>query len=99
MVEERQPVDIARSEIAYEVKFGGRTQAWADEQGRFRVRWIPQTEVRVAYDTPIAGYRVDTCNTLRLWKGEGSSRCHSNILDTWRGDNKRAGNNNIHSQD
>jgi starch phosphorylase len=30
------PWDIARSEIAYEVKFGGRTQAWADEQGRPR---------------------------------------------------------------
>ncbi len=36
------PWDIARSEIAYEVKFGGRTEAWADEQGRFRVRWIPR---------------------------------------------------------
>jgi starch phosphorylase len=65
------PWDIARSEIAYEVKFGGRTEAWTDEQGRFRVRWIPETEVRgVAYDTPIAGYRVATCNMLRLWKAE-----------------------------
>ena len=24
----------------------------------------------VAYDTPILGYRVGTCNTLRLWKAE-----------------------------
>ena len=24
----------------------------------------------VAYDTPIAGYRVGTCNILRLWKAE-----------------------------
>src|SRR6476661_1234567 len=65
------PWDIARSEIAYEVKFGGGTEAWTDEQGRSRVRWIPDTEVRgVAYDTPIAGYRVSTCNTLRLWKAE-----------------------------
>jgi hypothetical protein len=23
--------------------------------------------------------------------GDGSSRCHSNNLDSWRGDNKRAG--------
>ena len=22
------------------------------------------------YDTPISGYRVNTCNTLRLWKVE-----------------------------
>jgi starch phosphorylase len=24
----------------------------------------------IAYDTPILGYRVNTCNTLRLWKAE-----------------------------
>jgi Carbohydrate phosphorylase/Cytidylate kinase-like family len=35
------------------------------------VRWIPETEVKgVAYDTPILGYRVETCNILRLWKAE-----------------------------
>jgi glucan phosphorylase len=37
----------------------------------YRVRWIPGREVKgTAYDTPIAGYRVNTCNTLRLWKAE-----------------------------
>ena len=65
------PWEIARPEIAYEVKFGGRTEAWTDEQGRYRVRWIPETVVKgVAYDTPILGYRVGTCNPLRLWKAE-----------------------------
>ncbi|HJZ66514.1 MAG TPA: glycogen/starch/alpha-glucan phosphorylase, partial [Blastocatellia bacterium] len=39
--------------------------------GRFRARWIPQTQVRgVAYDTPILGYNVNTCDSLRLWKAE-----------------------------
>ena len=69
----REPVgDRARPEIAYDVKFGGRTEAWTDEHGRrHRVRWIPDTEVKgVAYDTPILGYRVGTCNRLRLWKAE-----------------------------
>jgi glycogen phosphorylase len=65
------PWEIPRSEISYEVKFGGHTEAWTDEQGRYRVRWIPETEVKgVAYDTPILGYRVNTCNVLRLWKAE-----------------------------
>jgi starch phosphorylase len=65
------PWEIARSEFSYEVKFGGRTEAFTDEQGRYRVRWIPETEVRgIAYDTPIAGYRVRTCDALRLWKAE-----------------------------
>src|SRR5688572_29935266 len=61
------PWEVARPEIAFEVKFGGRTEAATGDQG-YRVRWIPRTEVRgVAYDTPIAGYQVATCNTLRLW--------------------------------
>jgi len=65
------PWEIARPETAYAVKFGGHTEARTDEQGRYHVKWIPQTEVRgVAYDTPIAGYRVGTCNALRLWKAE-----------------------------
>ncbi len=64
------PWEIARSETTYAVKFGGRTEPWG-EQGQFRVRWIPKTEVKgVAYDTPISGYQVDTCNVLRLWKAE-----------------------------
>ena len=65
------PWEIARPEIAYDVKFGGRTEPFTDEQGSLRVRWIPETQVKgVAYDTPILGYRVGTCNTLRLWKAE-----------------------------
>jgi starch phosphorylase len=65
------PWEIVRPEIYYEVKFGGHTEAGKDEHGRYRVRWLPDTEVKgEAYDTPILGYRVGTCNTLRLWKAE-----------------------------
>ncbi|WAC09063.1 MAG: glycogen/starch/alpha-glucan phosphorylase [Thermodesulfobacteriota bacterium] len=65
------PWEIHRPEIAYHVKFGGHTEADYDDQGHYRVRWIPGREVKgTAYDTPIAGYQVNTCNTLRLWKAE-----------------------------
>jgi starch phosphorylase len=65
------PWEIPRSEVAYDVPFGGRTEAWKDEQDHYRVRWVPATVVKgVAYDTPILGYRVGTCNLLRLWKAE-----------------------------
>jgi glycogen phosphorylase len=65
------PWEIARPEITHEVKFGGRTEGWTDEQGHYRVRWIPgSVVVGVAYDTPILGYRVGTCHHLRLWKAE-----------------------------
>ncbi len=65
------PWEIVRPEITHEVKFGGHAEPYKDDQGCYRVRWIPDTVVKgVAYDTPILGYRVGTCNHLRLWKAE-----------------------------
>src|SRR6516165_1724666 len=56
------PWEIARPEVAYDVPLGGRTEAYHDEAGRYRVRWVPHRVVKgVAYDTPVAGYRVGTC--------------------------------------
>ena len=63
--------EIVRPEISFYVNFGGHTEAGLDAQGRYRVRWIPSNEVKgVACDTPVLGYKVHTCNTLRLWKSE-----------------------------
>lgn len=65
------PWEICRPEISFYVCFGGSTQMLTDEQGRLRVRWIPARQVKgVAYDMPVQGYRVNTCNVLRLWKSE-----------------------------
>ena len=65
------PWEIARPEITYDVKFGGHTEAATDAEGRYHVRWVAGSVVKgMAYDTPILGYRVGTCNFLRLWKAE-----------------------------
>lgn len=65
------PWEIVRPEVTYAVKFGGHTEIVNDGRGGPHVHWIPETVVRgVAYDTPILGYRVSTCNPLRLWKAE-----------------------------
>ena len=65
------PWEISRPEIAYYVHLGGRTETYADEEGRPRVRWIPKRAVKgVAYDTPIPGYRCPVVDLLRLWKSE-----------------------------
>ncbi len=65
------PWDVARPEWAVEVKFGGHTECFTDEKGHYRVRWVPYKVVRgIPYDTPILGYKVNTCNTLRLWAAE-----------------------------
>jgi len=65
------PWEIARPEITYYVPFGGHTETYHDEQGRYRVRWVPARVVKgMAYDTPVPGYHVDNVNILRLWKSE-----------------------------
>ena len=65
------PWELHRPERTYEVKLGGRTVPYQDEQGRYRVRWIPARVVKgVAYDTPILGYRVSSPDMLRLWSAE-----------------------------
>jgi glycogen phosphorylase len=65
------PWEIVRPDLSYYVNLGGRTQAFTDEKGRERVRWIPGHTVKgVACDIPVLGFRVATCNTLRLWKSE-----------------------------
>jgi starch phosphorylase len=67
------PWEIPRPEITFDIKLGGRTEAYCDSAGRYCVRWVPQRVVRgVAYDTPISGYGVSTANLLRLWKAEAT---------------------------
>jgi starch phosphorylase len=65
------PWEIARPEATVEVNFGGHTEAHTDDQGRYRVRWIPAQIVNgIPCDMTILGYNVNTANTLRLWKAE-----------------------------
>lgn len=65
------PWEILRPEWAVEVRLGGHTEQYHDEQSRLRIRWVPnKIVVGVPYDTPILGYRNNTANTLRLWKAE-----------------------------
>ncbi|CAL8981884.1 Maltodextrin phosphorylase [Rhodoplanes serenus] len=65
------PWEIARPERAVEVRFGGTTEGYTDADGRYRVRWnAAEIVMGVPHDTPILGYRVKTCNLLRLWRAE-----------------------------
>jgi starch phosphorylase len=65
------PWEIARPESAVLVNFGGHTEGYTDDQGNYRVRWVPAYVVKgIPYDTPILGYKVNTANTMRLWRSE-----------------------------
>ncbi len=65
------PWELCRPEISYMVNFGGHTEQYQDDEGRFRVRWVPNRVVKgIAYDTPVPAYQDDTVDMLRLWKSE-----------------------------
>ncbi|MGN7779006.1 glycogen/starch/alpha-glucan phosphorylase [Mycolicibacterium sp. 22603] len=62
------PWEIAKPDVHYPVLWGGHTERYHDDAGVLRARWIPQRVIQgVAYDTPIQGYGVKTCNVLTLW--------------------------------
>jgi starch phosphorylase len=91
------PWELARPEWAVEVKLGGCTERYLDEHGRTRVRWIPHKTVNgVPYDTPILGYRVNTANTLRLWKAEAPESFDFSVFN--RGDYYGAVNQKVASE-
>jgi glycogen phosphorylase len=62
------PWEIAKPDVNYLVNWGGHTEQYVDDAGAVRVRWLPRQVIKgVAYDTPIQGYGVHTCNVLTLW--------------------------------
>ena len=91
------PWEIHRPEDAVRVKFGGRTEGSRGEDGRYRVRWIADYEVRgEPYDTPIVGYRTASANRLRLWSAAAVESFDFAAFDT--GDYLRAVENKIRSE-
>ena len=76
------PWEVARPEGAVHIGFGGRTESFFDEHGKYKARWIPARTVKaIPYDTPIAGYRTDNVNTLRLWKAEAVESFNFNAFN------------------
>jgi starch phosphorylase len=62
------PWEIAKPDVNYLVNWAGYSDHYVDEAGHERVRWVPGRVIKgVAYDTPIQGYGVNTCNVLTLW--------------------------------
>jgi len=67
------PWEIPRPDATFPVRFYGRTESYHGADGRFRVRWVDTQDVwATAYDTPVAGFRNGTVNTLRLWAAKSS---------------------------
>ena len=91
------PWEITRPEVSYEVKLGGHTETYTDEEGRYRVNWAPDRVVLgTPCDTPVLGHGVDTANLLRLWKAEAPQSFDFQAFNV--GDYYRAVNQKIFSE-
>ena len=91
------PWEVARPDYMVEVKLGGHTESYIDEQGNYQVRWIPdQTVLGIPYDTPVSGYNTDTVNTLRLWSARANQDFNFEVFNT--GDYTRAVADKIFSE-
>ncbi|QVL53096.1 MAG: glycogen/starch/alpha-glucan phosphorylase [Cyanobium sp. M30B3] len=67
------PWELPHPDQACFVGFGGRTESYRDENGHYRVRWIPEEHaIGIPHDVPVLGYRVNTCDRLRLWRADAT---------------------------
>ncbi len=67
------PWEFERAEVNYTIGFGGAVDAVARTYGPPRMQWQPAEMVQaVAYDTPIAGWRGQHVNSLRLWSARAA---------------------------
>jgi glycogen phosphorylase len=67
------PWELTHPDQAVFVGFGGRTEGYTNEKGEYRARWIPaEYAIGVPHDVPVLGYKVNTCDRLRLWRATAS---------------------------
>ena len=83
------PWEFARPEYTVNVRFYGKTQTDHDHKGNLKHQWVNTQDVlAVPYDFPIAGYKNDVVNTLRLWSARGTEEF--NLDDFESGDYEQA---------
>ena len=67
------PWELPQPDESCLVGFGGQTQSYNDDKGNYRSRWIPaEHAIGVPHDVPVLGYRVNSCDRLRLWRADAT---------------------------
>ena len=65
------PWELCYPDQSVTVSFGGKVEHYTSDKQNYRVRWVPEEQVvAVPYDVLQAGYKVDKCNKLRLWRAD-----------------------------
>jgi starch phosphorylase len=91
------PWEFPHPEMAFEVGFGGHTEGWTGDDGRYRVRWRPDRSILgVPYNMMVPGFRSGAVNTLRLWRARATSSFDLHVFNT--GDYTRAVHQNVQSE-
>ncbi|MDR2734424.1 MAG: glycogen/starch/alpha-glucan phosphorylase [Spirochaetota bacterium] len=76
------PWEIPRPESSFEVCFGGTVENRPTRTSTVNPVWVhANTVLGVPYDTPIAGYKNNTVNTLRLWSARSSEEFDLEIFN------------------
>jgi starch phosphorylase len=82
------PWEIHTPDLSYRVNWGGHCDQYIDEAGDSRTRWVPRRMLKgVPYLTPLQGYGVNTCNTLRLWSARAVDSFEFDVFsagDYWK---------------
>ena len=67
------PWELCYPDESVLVGFGGRVEHYTSDRGNRRVRWVPEEHVvAVPYDVLQLGYKVNSCNRLRLWRADAT---------------------------
>jgi len=76
------PWEFPQPDDMVAVHFGGRTEQYLDDEGVFRIRWIPgQTIIGEPYHTMVPGFDTGTVNMLRLWRARASEEFDLQLFD------------------
>ena len=79
------PWEFERSEVTYDVSYGGWVESITGRGGHTRFVWHPEETIEaVAYDTPIVGWRGAHVNPLRLWSARAVDPLRLDVFN--RGD-------------
>ena len=67
------PWELCQPDESVHVGFGGKVENYISDHNHYRVRWVPDEQViAVPYDVLQLGYKVDSCNRLRLWRADAT---------------------------
>ena len=67
------PWELCYPDESVLIGFGGRVEHYTSDRGNHRVRWVPGEQVvAVPYDVLQTGYRVNSCDRLRLWRADAT---------------------------